>query len=445
MKRILRRCGAAVAAAAMVGLMATGCSDSQSESSGPVKISFWHSASGAAAEAVDEVVKTFNAEHDGQITVDPIYQGGYGDAISKLANSVQAGNMPDVMQVNDVNTVYMRDTGVTIPAEELNKAAEKPTDLKDLVPAVGQYYTIDGKLLSMPFMTSSPVLYINPDMAKAAGLDASKPPATRAELIEWAEKIHAATGKAGLVFHIGSWWFEEWTASNGVEYCTPDNGVGKKPAEKFVLSDPKQVAVWSDFRKLYETGVALDVGNDSTNAQTAFTNQEAGMLIQSSASLGNLEKNASFAPAAAAFPIDDKDKGGIVIGGNSLWVFGDDPEDAKAQAAWQFVTYMASADAQKVIFAKSGYLPGTNEALEAVSKDADPVRTVLLNQLAGVKASTVTAGCHSGAIQQVREKLGDTVASVLQNGADPARVFGDLEKESESMVADYQKRASKHE
>ncbi|MDU0969347.1 MAG: ABC transporter substrate-binding protein [Actinomycetaceae bacterium] len=446
MNHAWKKVGVAAATIAMLGASLAGCSHNSSDtaSNGPVTISFWHSASGASAEAVDQVVKDFNEKNKGKIKIDSIYQGSYGDAIAKLANSVQSGKMPDVMQVNDANTIYMRDTGIAIPAEDLNKAADTKTDLKGLVPAVGQYYTIDGKLLSMPFMTSTPVLYINPDMAAKAGLDANNPPKTRAELIDWAKKIHAATGKPGLVFHVGAWWFEEWTASDGLEYCTPKNGVGKKSAEKFVLSDPKQVQTWKDFRELYKNGDALDVGSDSNNAQTAFATQEAGMTIQSSSSLGNLQENSQFKPVTAAFPVDNTKDGGIVIGGNSLWVFGKDAKDAKAQAAWKFVTYMASPEAQKVIFDKSGYLPGTEKSLKAVSEGADPVHKVLLDQLADVKASTVTAGCHSGAIQQVREALGDTLTSILHDGTDPQQALTALETKSQTMVADYQKRASRH-
>ena len=439
-KRIL---GIASASLVTLGMAACGAGGNSSQAEGEITLSFWHSTSGGAADALDEIVSKFNEDHKGKIKIDAVYQGGYGDAIAKLANSVQAGNIPDIMQINDANTTYIYDTGVTVPAQDLNDAAEQKADFDDLLPSVRQYYSKDGKLMSMPFMASHPGLFINPDIVAAAGLDPANPPKNRAELIEWATQIKEKPGKHGIVFHIGSWWFESWTASEGLEFCTPQNGLGDQAAEKFQLAAPEQVAVWSDFQKLYKNDIALNVSTDGKNSQAAFANGEAGMIITSSASLGNLQKNAQgFEPMAVHFPIDNPSNGGVVAGGNSVWVFGKDPKGAKEQAAWTFLSYLPSAEAQGMIFKHSGYLPISNSAVKELEPQADEARSVLLKQIADNPSNTVTGGCHSGAIQQVREELGDALQSILNDGADPAVTLKKVEDDSIVKVKEYNDRAA---
>ena len=40
----------------------------------------------------------------------------------------------------------------------------------NIVPNIAAYYTIDDQLYSMPFNTSTPILYYNKDMFDAAGI-----------------------------------------------------------------------------------------------------------------------------------------------------------------------------------------------------------------------------------------------------------------------------------
>ncbi len=431
-----------LALAAAAALLAGGCSSSASPASGGlVELTFWHSASGAAAQVVDKAVADFNTKHDGKIKVTGTYQGTYDDAITKLASAVQAKNTPDLMQVNDVNTQYMIDTKLTVSADDLNKVT-KLVDFANFAPLVGTYYTIGGTMRSVPFQTSQPALFMNPDLVKAAGLDATKPPTTFAQTFEWATKINAATGKGGFVFHINPWWVEQMTASAGIVYCTPDNGVGSSPATKVVLTDPKQVAQWTAVQALYKSKGAVNVGGDGNAAQTSFSNGDAGILLASSSVLGNVTKAAKFTPVLAPMPLDDA-QGGAVPGGNSVWVLGKDAKGAKEQAAWAFAAYLASDEVQSNSFTTSGYLPNSKSAATSLASNANPAQKVLLTQLAGGADSAAAAGCHSGALQPIRTELQKAMESVLVSGADVTTTFKSVEDKSPTLISDYNKRVGK--
>lgn len=117
----------AMAALAIGALTLSACAtsnnaDSSGSNEGPVTISFWNSVSGPSADAVEKVVKDFNAANEGKIKVEATFQGLYDDAIAKLTNAVKTKNTPDLIQINDVNTVFMVDSKITLPIDDLNAA-----------------------------------------------------------------------------------------------------------------------------------------------------------------------------------------------------------------------------------------------------------------------------------------------------------------------------------
>jgi sn-glycerol 3-phosphate transport system substrate-binding protein len=69
--------------------------------------------------------------------------------------------------------------GAVKPVYQLMKEAHEKFDPKGFLGAVSGYYSdTNGNLISMPFNSSTQVLYINDDAFKKAGLDPAKPPKT---------------------------------------------------------------------------------------------------------------------------------------------------------------------------------------------------------------------------------------------------------------------------
>ena len=82
-------------------------------------ITFWHAMGGVNGEALDTLVKKFNEENEYGITVVSEYQGSYDDSINKL-KSAQLGNMgADLVQVYDIGTRFMMDSGWVVPMQDL--------------------------------------------------------------------------------------------------------------------------------------------------------------------------------------------------------------------------------------------------------------------------------------------------------------------------------------
>ena len=125
-------------------------------------ISFWHSMGGVNGQAIDTLVQKFNDENEYGITVEAEYQGSYDDALNKL-KSAQIGNMgADLVQVYEIGTRFMIESGWIVPMQSMVNADEYDTSV--LESNLAAYYTINDMLYSMPFNSSTPLMYYNKDM-----------------------------------------------------------------------------------------------------------------------------------------------------------------------------------------------------------------------------------------------------------------------------------------
>src|SRR5690625_1054425 len=170
------------------------------------EIVFWHSMEGALGDRVNELVENFNQSQSDYV-VKPSYKGNYGESMNAGIAAFRAGNAPDILQVFEVGTATMMHAkGAVQPVQETSEMVGDPIDPEIFLGAVCGYYSSnEGKLVSMPFNSSTPVLYYNKDAFKAAGLDTDNPPKTWQELAEAAKKIRAAGYECGYTTSWPSW------------------------------------------------------------------------------------------------------------------------------------------------------------------------------------------------------------------------------------------------
>ena len=103
---------------------------------------------------MEYLVNKFNSENTMGIQVEAQYQGEYDDAINKL-KSAQIGNMgADLVQIYDIGTRFMIDSGWVVPMQELIDA--DGWDKTQIEPNIAAYYTVGDTLYSMPFNSSTP-------------------------------------------------------------------------------------------------------------------------------------------------------------------------------------------------------------------------------------------------------------------------------------------------
>ncbi|HTZ42817.1 MAG TPA: ABC transporter substrate-binding protein [Jatrophihabitans sp.] len=412
------------------------------DGAGPVTVTFWHAMKGANADALNALVAKFNAAHAGKITVKPTFQGSYDDTVTKYKAAVQAKQTPSLIQVYDIGSGFLADSGQTIPVQSF--ADVDHYDLGDLQPAIKGYYSRNGKLQSMPFNSSVPVLYLNKTAFTKAGLDPNKPPATLDEIRTDAEKLKAS-GAVKYPFNaaIYGWYFEQLTAEAGKTYCDNDNGRSQR-ADAVTFDDPEQVQFLTWWKGMLADGLATNTGRKTDDAQAAFKSGAVGMGFESTGVLGGYLQAASgkFQVGTAPFPkVQSSDPGGPIIGGASLWIDGPGHSAAEQRASWEFAKFLVQPENSAFWHTKTGYFPVSKAALNDPSDKAwvaqKPEFQTAIDELAASPADTATQGCLLGSLPQVRALVETAIESVLTSNKDPKAALDEAASQAKDLIGKY--------
>lgn len=328
-----------------------------------ITIDFWHSMGGVNGEAMNYLVQKFNEENEYGITVNAEYQGEYDDTINKL-KSAQIGNMgADLVQIYDIGTRFMIDSGWIVPMQDLIDRAGY--DASQIEPNIAAYYTIDDQLYSMPFNSSTPLLYYNKDMFAAAGIE--EVPTSLEGIAEIADQL-TNEGGAGEAISLGiyGWFFEQFLCKQGLPYV--NNGNGREGVAEKVVFDENGGAlnILNEWKALYDAGYAPNVGRGGDSGLTDFSAGKSAITLGSTASLKQIlqDVDGKFEVGTAYFPsITNADEGGVSIGGASLWALNNEDEE-KQDATWKFVEFLVSPESQAYWNSQTGYFPITTAAHE---------------------------------------------------------------------------------
>ena len=412
--------------AAILGVTSlVGCAGVSSSSNKAVKdgeateVTFWHSMGGKGGEAINSLVEEFNSSQD-EIKVVAEYQGAYDDAINKLKSSALGNSGPDIMQLYEIGTKWMIDSGYAIPMQEL--IDEDDFDISSLEENIASYYTIDGTLYSMPFNTSTPILYYNKTAFEEVGLDPETAPTNFDEILEYSNKLAVVNGnkveRYGYAMQIYGWFFEQFLIKQQLDYANKGNG--REGAATSVVFDSNNGAanIINGWKTLVDSGVVANFGRDSEATTDAFASGKVAMTIASTASLTDIKGkiNDSFELGTAYLPaVSATDKGGVSIGGASLWVM-DKGDDDKSKAAFEFIKFMISAESQAKWAKATGYFPVTKDAyeLEEMTDNLknNPEFQTAIDQL---REENNDSGAVLGVFPEARASIEENIEKVLNN------------------------------
>ena len=318
-------------------------------------ISFWHSMGGVNGQAIDTLVQKFNDENEYGITVEAEYQGSYDDALNKL-KSAQIGNMgADLVQIYEIGTRFMIESGWIVPMQSMVNADEYDTSV--LEPNLAAYYTINDMLYSMPFNSSTPLMYYNKDMFDAAGI--TEIPDSLEAIAQIGDKLLDSGAQEVMSLGIYGWFFEQFIGKQGLEYA--NNGNGRTEAATAVAFDENGAAanILNEWKNLYDLGYAPNVGKGGDAGLADFSAGKSAITLGSTASLKQIlqDVDGKFEVGTAYFPkVKSTDEGGVSIGGASLWAL-DNNDPKKLRATWEFVKFLISPESQAFWNAETGYFP----------------------------------------------------------------------------------------
>jgi sn-glycerol 3-phosphate transport system substrate-binding protein len=387
------------------------------------KIIWWHAMTAALAEEVARIATGFNASQ-GEVEIEAVYKGGYADTLTATIAASRAGQAPHLVQVFEVGTGTMLAAGRAVkPVWELAQETGLAIDPASYIPAVRGYYSLaDGRMASMPFNSSTAVMWYNKDAFRKAGLDPDKAPATWQEVRSAAETIKAKD--AAPVPMTTSWpvWIqlEQYSALHNLAFATKSDGFDGLDAE-LVFNTSAHVKHIQRLLEMSKEGSFKYAGRD-TAPDPLIVSGEAAISFGSSASRGNLVKSAKFEWAEAYLPYDPeiiKAPMNSIIGGASLWTMtAPNRTPAEYKAIAEFLKYIGKSDVDATWAQNTGYVPVTFAGYELSKQQGYYSKNIgadiPVEQLARGKVTPNTRGLRLGRLPEIRNIIQEELEKALQ-------------------------------
>jgi len=397
---------------------AVAASLSAGAASAATEIQLWHAFTGRLAELLTEQTAKFNAAQSDFVVV-PTPKGNYSETLNAGIAAFRAGEQPHILQVFEVGTATMMGAkGAIKPVHELMAEAGTPIDKSAFLSAVTAYYTTtDGDMLSMPYNSSTQVLYVNSALLEKAGLPADAPLETWPQVEAALDALKAAGVDCPLTTAWQSWvHLESFSAYHDVPFATQENGFGGTDTS-LVFNGPLQIAHIAKLGEWAKEGKFIYAGRRNEGG-ARFRAGECALYTESSAGYAGVKAEAQFPFQIRPLPYWPEAEGApqnTIIGGASLWVMAGKPaEDYKGVAA--FFSFLSSAEIQAQWHQQTGYLPITYAAYELTKSqgfyETNPGTDVAIIQMTGKAPTANSKGLRLGSFDQIRAIIDEELEAV---------------------------------
>ena len=352
------------------------------------EIQFWHAMDGALGDQLTAIVARFNGAQKDYVVV-PVFKGSYDETLAAGLAASLAGKGPHVLQVYEVGTANMMSARrIVKPLHQLMREAGERFDQKMYVPAVASFYSdAKGDLQSLPFNTSTPVLYVNRTALKESGVKPNAELKTWYQLQEVLLEVREKFPQScGLTTTWPSWvMLENLLAWHNEEYASRNNGYDGMDAQlkfntRLAIRHVSLMTAWTK-GKIFSYSGRRDEG------ERRFARGECSMLTASSGSYGNLARDVRFDLGVLPLPYYDDINSApynTLMGGASLWAMnGKTAGEFKGMA--KFFAYLSQPEVQAEWHQATGYLPITRAAYELTAKtgyyEKNPGTAVAMQEL----------------------------------------------------------------
>ncbi|MCW5749501.1 MAG: sn-glycerol-3-phosphate ABC transporter substrate-binding protein UgpB [Alphaproteobacteria bacterium] len=408
------------------------------------EVQFWHAMGGTLGDRVSELVDGFNKEQK-EYKVNAVYKGSYTETMTGAIAAFRARQHPHIVQVFEVGTATMMAAkGAVYPVHQLMKDAGEPFDPSAYLSTVTGYYsTPDGKLLSMPFNSSTPVFYWNKAAFKKAGLDPEKPPRTWPEVEEYGKKLIASGFQCGFSTQWQTWiQIENFGAWHNLPFATMENGFGGTNI-KLTINDPVRVKHISKMAEWQKNKIFVYGGREG-KPNSKFSTGECPMFMGSSGSADGFIKAMQgteigitmlpYWPDVAGAPQNS------IIGGATLWVLAGKPKEEYKGVA-RFFSYLSRPEVQAKWHQQTGYVPITNASF-ILSKDQGFYQqrkgfdTAVL-QLTNKTPTANSKGLRIGNFVQIRDIMDEELEAVWDGKKTAKQALDSAVERGNRLLADF--------
>ncbi len=413
----------------------TGCSsaeDTQASATSVqdvVQLEFWYAWSDKIEENNINLSQMFNESVGLELGIEiiPVYQGSYDDVHQKLQAS-HIANQPPALSVMEISSTQLfAENGII---KNLSDLIERDNlDVDDFYSGLTYNCIVDGDFYGLPYLRSTPILYMNTSLLEQAGLDTSGP-TTWDEMAVFCETIYNELGIAGLTTYSYDWAFESFFLQQGTSVLSAD--------ESFTnINSVEGKLIFNYFQDLVQSGFArIYSGVDSSKVSVDIINQNTAMWFASSGDLADnfalaadvgFDISAAFIPAGVTY--------GVPTGGCNI-VMSNGLSLAEEEAAWEFMKWLTDTDQTVYASIYTGYV--SSRASAVASDDIQalfaqwPEAKITLDQLHLFGHGRPMHSRYA----EVRKEFVNAMDAIWVNGADVDSTLAGIEAKVNAILAD---------
>ncbi len=368
----------------MLPALLAGCGRENQSSSGKVELLYWPSTNPYEIELAERLVEEWNRAHpDTVVKMQPLPEGRSGEEVLIIAAAGQT--TPDICSnVPPVIVPLLAKANALVP---LDSFADGRRYMQDRLPEgmAVNFINRDGKLYQVPWKGNPIMIQYNTGLLREAGIDSL--PRT------WSEWNRAA--EAVTVDRDGDGRLDQWMANVQVEsewrrrlfdvyafYIAATNGGTLLEEGQVAFDNPTMV----DVLKLFRTGFEEGWYPKSIFAGDLFLQNRLAAIVTGPWNIAHTEKRKpeGFEYTFGPIPLPDDHEG-------EEWTFGDPKSigifstSEHPEAAWAFVKFITSPEADKLLLEITNQLPLRRDllgdSLYAGYFDANPLMRVFAERV----------------------------------------------------------------
>ena len=326
----------------------------------------WYAVSGTSGEKFTALSKEFDDQSD-LVDLELSYSGGSADTATKVSAALLTNTQPDValMYAGPLYTGGRNDYAM----EGLMK--REGFGMDDIFPGMLDYCTYMGQgICAVPFGISTQVMYYNKTLLEKAGIDMTNPPKTWKEFYDLcADLLTKVGGDDFTAFDVSDapWLFKSMLKQNGCEIVVQGEDGKIQP----VYNNEAALEVTDFWYSLVTSGIMAAGEHD--NAENRFLSGNCAFIAATSNRISRWRGATEFELGAIEMPYFKTQS--LALGGNVMVILTDDPQ--KVEAAWEYISYLTSAEKNAEFALATGYLPIRKSELD----NADIQKALSENEL----------------------------------------------------------------
>ncbi len=416
----------------------------------PVEIQFWHGLTQPLGGMLEQIAADFNASQT-RYRVNASFRGSYPETMVAAIAAFRAGQAPHIVQMFEVGTGTMMAAGRAVkPLHELLAETNTQIPFDDYLPAVRGYYSLaDGRMMSMPFNSSTAVVFYNKDAFRRANLNPDQFPQTWQGVEQAARALRAAGVTCPMTTAWPTWTqVEQFSAVHNIPLATQANGFGGLNAE-LQINNPMMLRHLTNLVNWQREGLFRYGGRDGAG-DALFPNGECAIIFGSSGLRARVQREAQFQWGVAMLPFyEGTSPINAIIGGASFWAMNRGPNATRSadenRGIAEFFAWLARPEVVRKWHVDTGFLPVRQSVFRALEGEGfyrqNAGAEIPIEQLlrGGGQMTDNSRGIRLGGFVEIRTIIQEEMERAFQGQQTPEQALTNAQTRGNVVLRNFER------